>query len=462
MRRNAQQSLPIRGDNAFSQVGSDRTAAAARSAGTSIGAAAAPAGGGPAGAGVTAGPNRQEPGSGASGESSGTPEAGGVDWLEVSVYGQWHRETWESFRQQLDDLKTASQEKEQAAFYDAPGVGRVLVWSQGANRGKGRAGRGIACRWVLEVDGFKFFVVDRQRYDEDRPSVFVEIGSLTCMTLGGREAWERARRTLDLLGLDVARAVPSRVDVCVDLAGVGVEEFVKKFLARECIKRAVKSCAYLNGWEHEGLTIGRQILCRIYDKLGELTGGDGESARKLDYLLQNRWNGDGTMPACATRVEFQIRRKPLRDQFSIESMDQLWERVASLGEWLTSEWLRFTKEEPDRENNNTQRAETAELWERVASSFAAWMGEVLEDVRKRRPGRPMADRLFKQALGCLASAAAVLGRTIESRQQFFEFVESRLGRFAKEVVELIGEKRAVVEAGLPAPRGAPRGDGIPF
>lgn len=304
------------------------------------------------------------------------PETGGIDTLEVSLCVHFPEDVWQGLEREWDeakqraaDLVEAGADEKQSRWGWASPEGDVLgVGSKGI---KG----GFRAKWVLHWAGMTFLVSGRRSFKEGKPNLRVIIPSTPLMQRGSRRAWDDAHGVLKGMGGEVIDSVVSRVDVCVDLVGVGVGKFFAHFKRRAFISDAKRWELYGEGRNFakpESIYVGKQTRCRIYDKEKETRRDLG----KREIMAQRRWGRMLDEGEDATRVEFQIRREQLQEKHGIRTVEQLYEKLPTLCEWCTGKFLRLCADGVT--NNNHQRAQTAALWQRVADAFEAWAGTPLE------------------------------------------------------------------------------------
>ena len=154
----------------------------------------------------------------------------------------------------------------------------------------------------------------------------------------------------------------------------------------------------------ETLTVGApkgNTKCRLYDKLAECAGSSG----KIELMKDRVWGG--VIPESCVRCEFQVRREKLVE-LKLSSLSDVLGRLSFLTSYLTRRWLRFTDSTVDR--TNTTRAKGAGFWDDVDGAFAVWSAEYKEAEPSERPvGKTSADKMVRQAIGCLQRAWAELG-----------------------------------------------------
>lgn len=362
--------------------------------------------------------------------------SGGLDTLEVRMNGCWEPRRWESVCNELEQARIQAEATRKTITITTPEGENLVVASHGIKRGDG------FYSWLLEWEGMRIIIKNQPTYNEKYPNIVVEIGSIPLMDHGHKEAWSMLVRMLSTLGFRQGDTHVSRVDLCVDLPEVGVQEFVEPFMKDWCLRRGRSWGMYGDGLfkDSTGYWVGGDIHIRIYDKIAELKKtGD---VFKQGVLMARRW---GYLPEQATRVEFQVRREALKNQFRVDSVEDLFKRIPDMIAWLTFDWFRLTDGEPDRENGNERRSEVSPLWQRVIDLFTEWAGRMQLLVHPRERSKPSAQRLAQQALGVLTSLGALCGSPARTVEHLLEDVRNDLFHVlmkgGKLVSELVGTKR---------------------
>ena len=134
----------------------------------------------------------------------------------------------------------------------------------------------------------------------------------------------------------------------------------------------------------------------------------------LEALITRRWGGQ--LPACATRIEFQVCR-PWLPHHGVDSPADLLRLQGSIISHLM-QWFRITTTPIDRKNKNQARAKTHPLWVWLTESFLECYGDSSEELTPldRAAVRPL--MLIKQARGCLASGLLQRGVRAGSYDEF--------------------------------------------
>jgi hypothetical protein len=344
---------------------------------------------------------------------------GGEDTIHVSLGVCWSKDGFPGLMQLLRRCQLAargSDTDDRSFFLIDNYMVRVHPYGRKGNGGP-------AYKFHLTVGGIEIFIQERDE-PSDRAkiaNVFVEVGSAVLVDCGGIEwVWPFVCSTLRSLGGEVVWDRVSRADWCVDAVGVDTAEWVQAFLQLRYVARALSGTIHFEGGEEStgeealvasldmkgrrptGFTLGRgSIRFRCYDKIRELK--DKRSVDKEAVMVDRRWGG--VLPEKAMRNEFQLRREALH-ALGIESVKTLvLERQAVL-RYLCTSWLRFTEAVPDRAN--TLRARVWSEWEKFREAFEriGGVGRVVAAVRRKSLANT---QLFRMALGCAASAAAIEG-----------------------------------------------------
>lgn len=377
---------------------------------------------------------------------------GGEDWFEAVVYLRWNPVALEAVAAHLDAVKEEAAEGGDGWTQSIPGSGGLWkVEPTGARLG---GAKGPIMRWRFSRDGIVFLLTRRADPHKTLPSGLVRITGDVLIAHGdARPLWEEVKRWFAEIGAEVTTAKLSRVDLCVDLPDVDVEEFVQpyhegRYTTRT--KRTREHCTHLErpiatapeqideeeegedddrcavelykaGRRYTGLRFGTGTQLRIYDKLAEC-----RDVALRAWLAHRRWGG--VVPDKATRVEFQLRRsfltaekvKPDADgnigRPVIDTVEDYFTHRAALARYLVSSWVCFWAAGFDP--RHPERATVLKLWKRVADDFKAWTGDTRERTYQpmRREEMPV-DDLMKQALGCIESAAARCGLIIEEHEE---------------------------------------------
>jgi hypothetical protein len=374
---------------------------------------------------------------------------GGLDWLAVSIEGGWTDRAFASIYQDfLDAAELARLNENDHEVIETAG----RVWRVHA---RGRRHQNGWAEIVAECDGVEWHF-SKHKMRIGQPLVWITATSMTLMKTGAVGIRAILKDTLQALHIDVSRAYPSRVDVCIDLAGVDTRVFAQH-IEEDCyVTRAQDSQIFRSHRRITGIQVGRGIVCRIYDKLLETV----DNPEKRSLMIEKRWGG--RIPKYATRVEFQLRRDELRERYSCDTLDDLWNKLPHIVQKLTHEWLRMTEEHVDRVNKHQGRCNVSKLWETVQIVFAEVFGKIMERAEAARKIRPETKRLIQQSFGCLLSSLAVDGKLPMNERELIEnlvgkFVEHLPGNWWKKLRDRINDFN------MREPQGYEMGiEGVPF
>ena len=288
----------------------------------------------------------------------------------------------------------------------------VRVWPTGSRIGK----EGPYFAFVGEYAGIVIKIQDRAAPKNECPNVLVEIDGLVCLELGDLGCLELACDIIRRLGGEIDHIKLSRVDFCVDMPGVGTDEFAAAAAERRYVSRLKRH----RGWESDGRTVqfGKLPLqLVIYDKLAEVM--TKQNPRRQALMVDRRWNG--AVPAQAVRVEFRLGRTKLRE-FGIDTPEDFYRKRRTLVDYLCRDWFRFTADPVDRAN--TTRAATLPLWLDVHEAFAVWAGQSNGEVLEPLPHGPVdVTGLLRSGYGLLRAIGRAQDRQAVGFEDYCAWVE---------------------------------------
>lgn len=297
----------------------------------------------------------------------GQPSKGGWDTLHVCVYGECLEGWAEIHRPILQAAKEAAEAAEKPVTFEGP-EGQPLQMAPYSTF------HGRKLPFVVLWDGITLQLADDPLYSENTLTAYVEIGSNPCIVHGGRGAWDQVVRVLQGFGFSIVDTKVTRADACVDLVGVGIDEF------KEPVKWGRYVCAAGRGEESYRRTgvnylEGGPMWLRIYDKVVECC----KDRQKCENMAVNRWGCPGKLPeGGACRVEFEFRKASLRRRFGVVRIQDLWAKGGAMVDYAAGEWFRLTESVPDVKNGHQKRAKDSKLWERVRAYFREAFGEGCE------------------------------------------------------------------------------------
>ena len=232
-------------------------------------------------------------------------------------------------------------------------------------------------------------------YTGHTPLAYVQLSS-EALTFEGPYAMEEdLRGVVSSLGIISGDATVSRVDLCVDLI---TDTDIEQILERAWVTRARTFNYYSDQRRFSGLTIGLggDISARLYNKTIELEKSGKE-------YLKDIWADLGWQSGQQVwRLEFQLKRNTLR-QLNIRTFSEFMDRLGSVWQYATSEWLRLTC--PDPTDKTKGRWPIHHMWEELQN--ADWGTEQSCNRQSTPKGQPPSDRsLFVNGLSGLTSFMA--------------------------------------------------------
>ena len=359
---------------------------------------------------------------------------GGIDSLTVTIYGRLTEggrriaalvheakglcakaEAVELGR--LRGIRVISREYRKRVVIEHPGdAGRELAVSYSSS-GTGRSHSplmvhcdGIVVRWGRINDSFG------ENGEQRGPIGFLEISGTVFLRNGEPGALGMADRLLQSLGIEVGSVRPVRVDVCADLPGQDVADFVNAVHVGNYVSKCVDDVHYYSDVKtHKptGFTLKSQavlLLLRVYEKAVELKRHESDEKQKL--MEQNRWGGPQQM---ATRVEFQFRLGKHRSR-SYANLEELCVGLGELIGWAMNVWFRLCDVD---DRTHTTRAKIVDCWLRALHAFAFWSHRLGERPKPRSVSIMPSDRLMRNAGGVFATAVARTGGVPEDEFTIF-------------------------------------------
>lgn len=346
---------------------------------------------------------------------------GAEDWLELAMYVDWLPERWAETRDKLEIHKELAAHEEVPKEFKRWDVDGIEVNVEPAGAKLGQKNKGPYFAYKMEYGEITVLISDHPSPIGSIPNVVIRINGEACLIYGAINCLKHGRDFIVSLGGTIRKEKLSRVDIALDMPGVGMSDFFAAFNEKRYICRA-KSRGFT---ESNGLTLKfgeSPLLLRIYDKLAETQ----KCANPLNAFAMQDRRWDGMIPEQAARVEFELGREALKER-GIDSPDDYFMKRADLVNYLVRGWFRFTSEVVDRENKNQSRAEVLPLWKEVQTAFESWAGSPagcsLEPLNLA-----MVDvtQLFKQAFGVIKAAAKYQGKKNLNIEEFLSYAMNGL------------------------------------
>ena len=362
---------------------------------------------------------------------------GGYDGgVEVGFNGEWSPLKFKSLCQTLETAKIAAENDVSDERFVTLDNLTFAVNPHGANNG-------AHYKYVIEGSGTKIYI----HANPKGPIQPVRI-RYGFESLAGRDLFHVHANTLDWLkeiGFTVQKETVSRVDLQVMLFRA-IADLITPIFANRSVKRASKFTFHGKGnTTITSYTLGSKIQLCIYDKRRELIDTCDEV--KMSLLVNDCLGGE--FPDELTRIEYRLRRDALK-YFGINTIQDLLEKENALVDYLTFDWFRLLKVEKSRSNSATQEIDN--VWQEVRDLFFEYFPGPVENRKpiernnSRREVKCTGDSLIKQAVGCLATAAALAKGVFETECQALSFVADVVTEKVKTLVNRVRER--VVELGI--------------
>lgn len=338
---------------------------------------------------------------------------GGYDGgTEVGFNGTWSASCFNQLTVDLDRARTAAEIKGSDDSYVTFAGRTFLVQAHGAKCGS-------YYRYVMEGGGMKIYV----HHNPQGPIQAIRI-RYGFESVVGRDVFQVHAETLDWLksiGFTVTKETVSRADLQV-MTLRHIDEYALPIIRHQVVKRADKSRLETSDRNiFDTYTAGARIQICIYDKRKELL--DTRDEVKLNLLVNECLGGE--FPEQLTRIEFRLKRAALK-YLGVNTMQDLLERENAIVDYLTFDWFRIL--EGEKQKGHEKKQAIHPLWKEVRELFMRYFPGVegfrkpIERNNSRRELKCTGEALVKQAVGCLASAAAVVKGMFEDETSALSYI----------------------------------------
>lgn len=368
----------------------------------------------------------------------------GLDTLTLAAVGAYDAAVKETLFEWFETVKAENPHEVNEVFLPDGTLAQLLPHGEGT---------GFSRRpHILQVEGIRvelFDIYDSSDHGQTRPVIKLHIPGKPLLARGLPQVLLDVHRILIALGVVVvSRLMVTRADIFVDLPGEPLRKFEKLLSpsgdskAFVCRHQRLSTEGTSQGRETLYLGKGGKISARIYDKKKELARDDEKQS-----LYMQRFHKKQTQPADdLTRVEFQLRRQPLKDRFGVDTVYDLLGRLGFICDYLTSKWLRLLKRSAD--SGNAHRESVHPLWEMVQNALRKMSQLIPNWAPIVAPEVANPSTLIKSAFGSLITAAANLpAESIpETFEEFVSFVSELLPAFQAEYQDRLRDKVAAVNS----------------
>lgn len=355
----------------------------------------------------------------------------GIDQLKISVFGNWGTrrivDVGAYNSDSTDDLDNETLDYGVQDKTNCPLLNRLLYWKAKAMESADGVfvghifGRPVVVRragsakkdgpyypLVFEYEGL--VIQSRCEFHENVPTVVCTAGAMVCIQHRHdlKAVAEYVTARLKSLGLEFTYndCIPSRVDHCVDL-GLPFSTAYESFQSGAMVCRAqlesehgeMLDCytpysVHRKARVPETVSIGKVIMLRVYDKGREMVR-DEEKASALAAC----W---GTYNGPVTRVEWEVKRKALKDR-GIVTLTDLLEKFEELTSYLCRKWSRVLQGVTWTNRTNMDRKKPVGWWAVLQNEAVTVVGKL---GRKARNVGQSARRWFAVLKGTFLSMVA--------------------------------------------------------
>ena len=331
---------------------------------------------------------------------SGFPEycfAGGLDWLEWSIAVQWPADVFQELFSELEKVRQRCQDaKLPEMSHFLYGSVPVLIHRMGRTRG---GARGRHYPFVITLGGIQCLIGNWQP-GEGRPDNFVvRLTGRDCLLRGAWQCRELVHAAIAKLGGEPFREKVSRVDFCLDIAGLSAQVLQELVENRHYISRFKEVRPHLNLADDSktGFTAGkRPQRLIVYDKIEQVRRKNDREYTQA--LIQYRYAGK--IPEHATRIEIQLGRAVLL-KCGIGGPEEILKHGPSALRHILTEAFRIVDRPIPPGTKNHSRAEIHPLWSSIIEAFTKCFGEPGQRPAPLDRSEVKPEQLIKQAMGCI-------------------------------------------------------------
>lgn len=340
-----------------------------------------------------------------------------VDWLEYRGCGSW---TGDESPEWVERLETAKRLALLSHKEEPLEIAGHCVMVNGRGMGSGRQSH---MEYSLAWGPVVFAVAERDSDDMKQSNLYVKIPGEACVTHGEKRCREVVNEVLTEIGFAVRQQATARIDVCLDVTGVALQDAILPACERGQMKGSLLrggDTLALHGQPRSGLSLGSRQSVRInlYDKLREALSRGGQY---LESMRVQRWGG--LLPKKAFRLEYQISRDWLR-RWQMSDVNQVLSRLPDIVSKVT-DYVAFpmwvvTDSVPDRKNKNQSRSEIHEDWLWTVNQFRSQSGNAQQPLEAIDTGEISLKSAYQFIRGYATSAAAVMRIPCERFEDVYE------------------------------------------
>lgn len=341
-----------------------------------------------------------------------------IDWLDEGGIIEWSGgEPGETFLR-LEELQDQAREARKEQEYELAGQ-TVMVFPMGLGHGNQER---LPIR--IGLPGITIGLSRKASDSRQHPNFSLSCPGEPCLLLGALRVRRMMQDIVAALGGFLRERWTRRIDLCLDLPGLSIGEWILPKFQKEHFKTTFKEWPEYKGeLGSSGFSFGskKRVKFNIYDKLREVRVKKTELYRQA--MIQHRWRG--SEPSAATRIEYQIRSEWL-GQYCMADTDHVLQVLPAIMERLTEPDKRptfvFTTTKPDRKNKHQSRCIPEPKWVKLVCTFRELIGNPTEPLKrvKREAIRPL--KAAQMLIGFGISAAAVRGALLSGKRELAGFI----------------------------------------
>ena len=342
----------------------------------------------------------------------------------------------------VNDFENLTEAKNQAGQRQFDKKGYGAEWFETEFNMSARGAMGY--EWVMRNDDVTVCIARETKGGSIIPEVYVTFSSQNLWTNGLDGAVVMFKRWLSRWAV-ISDTIVSRADLCLDIAMpfpvIDIQyEIVSRARKKRRVNEPVKIEHHVECRRDTGYRFGSGALVgRFYDKTHEIKVSQKEWMKEVWKV--NGWDGETPV----ARYEFQCRRNFLKEM-SVNSFEELKERIADIWRYCTHDWLRVCDQGA---NTNQSRWKTKDYWTLIQQSFDLF-GKAY-GVLRMKSKKVSYNHLLKQIRGCCVSAAAVLGSGLGTDTAMFKLEKDLNGMLKSEAFIMDVEKRKGSVANMKKP-----------
>jgi len=314
----------------------------------------------------------------------------------------------------VNDFETLTEVKNKAGEkqFDKKGYGVEWFGTEFNMTARGAMGY----EWVMRNSDVTVCIAREAKSGSIIPEVYVTFSSQNLWTNGLDSAVMIFESWLSKWAVISGNKI-SRADLCLDIAMpfpvIDINnEIVSRARKKRRVNEPVKIEHHVECRRDTGYRFGSgDLVGRFYDKTNEIKVSQKEWMKEV-WKSESR---DGESPV--VRYEFQCRRNFLKEM-SVNSFEELKERLADIWRYCTHDWLRVCDQGA---NTNQSRWKSKDYWTLIQQSFNLF-GQAY-GVLRMKSKKVRYDHLLKQIRGCCVSAVAVLSSGLGTDTGMFKLKE---------------------------------------